>query len=42
MFYFIVSESSEFNDGYDEGFIVDDEDRERLAQMTEKQWETEI
>ncbi|XP_001943293.1 RNA polymerase-associated protein Rtf1 [Acyrthosiphon pisum] len=42
-----VSESSEdseeeFNDGYDEELMGDDEDRERLAQMTEKERETEI
>ncbi|XP_015373205.1 PREDICTED: RNA polymerase-associated protein Rtf1 [Diuraphis noxia] len=42
-----LSESSEdseeeFNDGYDEELMGDDEDRERLAQMTEKERETEI
>lgn len=43
---FIVSDSSdseeEFNDGYDDELMGDDEDRERLAQMTEKERETEI
>lgn len=49
MFWFIfniVSDSSdseeEFNDGYDDELMGDDEDRERLAQMTEKERETEI
>ncbi|XP_050443205.1 RNA polymerase-associated protein Rtf1 [Adelges cooleyi] len=32
----------EFNDGYDDELMGDDEDRERLAQMTEKERETEI
>lgn len=44
LFIFIVSESDseEFNDGYDEQLMGDEEDRERLAQMTEKERETEI
>lgn len=41
-----ISDSSdseeEFNDGYDDELMGDDEDRERLAQMTEKERETEI
>lgn len=44
--YFIESDSSEseeeFNDGYDDELMGDDEDRERLALMTEKERETEI
>ncbi|XP_050540392.1 RNA polymerase-associated protein Rtf1 [Daktulosphaira vitifoliae] len=32
----------EFNDGYDDELMGDEEDRERLAQMTEKERETEI
>lgn len=31
-----------FDDGYDENFIGDEEDRLRLEQMTEKERETEI
>ncbi|XP_025423605.1 RNA polymerase-associated protein Rtf1 [Sipha flava] len=41
-----ISESSEseeeFNDGYDDELMGDDEDKERLALMTEKERETEI
>lgn len=32
----------EFNDGYDENLMGDDEDQKRLAQMTEKEREQEI
>ena len=32
----------EFNDGYDENLMGNDEDRERLEQMTEKEREQEI
>jgi RNA polymerase-associated protein RTF1 len=32
----------EFNDGYDENLMGDEEDQKRLAQMTEKEREQEI
>jgi RNA polymerase-associated protein RTF1 len=32
----------EFNDGYDENLMGDEEDQARLAQMTEKEREQEI
>lgn len=32
----------EFNDGYDENLMGDEEDQRRLAQMTEKEREQEI
>lgn len=36
------SAEEEFHDGYDENLIGDDEDRERLEQMTEKEREQEL
>lgn len=37
-----VSSQEEFNDGYDENLMGDEEDQARLAQMTEKEREQEI
>ena len=36
------SSQEEFNDGYDENLMGDEEDQARLAQMTEKEREQEI
>lgn len=35
-------DSMKFADGYDDAFVGDEEDRQRLAQMTEKEREEEI
>lgn len=36
------SSEEEFNDGYDDQLMGDEEDRARLASLTEKERETEI
>lgn len=36
------SEAEEFNDGYDDNLMGDDEDQRRLSAMTEKEREQEI
>lgn len=36
------SDDDEFNDGFDENLMGDEEDRARLAALTEKERETEI
>lgn len=35
-------QEEQFNDGYDENLIGDEEDRKRLEQMTEKEREQEL